>query len=218
MTQLSTSAYQEWGGSPYVTCMLTVFDLNAGMLTYTNAGHPPGLLAGAAGTRLLTRGGPPAGLLPGARFEEERLSLYPGDVCLLVSDGVTEAIDDSAQLERDLAALSAPARAASATEICEVVMASAAAGHGPVGVDQWEDDRTVVVARVQGGGINTSLRTMTHTCASTVRTTSTLQASSPDYRRGNDGPPIAKAIGDAYRHTQGNRRRRTARGAGAGIV
>ena len=90
VTQLSAIIYQQWLGSPYVSCIVCTFDLHAGTLTYTNAGHPAGILAGPSGTRSLRRGGLPAGLLPDAQFDQERVPLEPGDVCLLVSDGVTK--------------------------------------------------------------------------------------------------------------------------------
>ena len=104
MTQLSAVLYEEWLGSPYVTCLVGTFDLTARTLTYTNAGHPPGIVAGRDGIRHLNRGGPPAGLLPDAEFDQELLQLHVGDVCLLVTDGVTEALEGDTPLERDLEA------------------------------------------------------------------------------------------------------------------
>jgi sigma-B regulation protein RsbU (phosphoserine phosphatase) len=149
MTQLSANMYHEWSGSPYVTCILSMLDLNTGRLTYTNAGHPPGLLAGSTGTRSLARGGLPAGLLPDVRFDQEEMPFRSGDVCLLVSDGVTEGMDAGAELEQELTALCAR-RNTSAADICQAVMARALVGPGPAGVEHWDDDRTVVVARIEG--------------------------------------------------------------------
>jgi serine phosphatase RsbU (regulator of sigma subunit) len=149
MTQLSSVLYEEWLGSPYVTCVIAVVDLNACTLTYTNAGHPPGVLVGRAGTRYLTEGGLPAGIFPGLEFEQERVPLDVGDICLLVSDGVTEALEGEGRLERDLELSGAHGGAASASEMCQVVMARALDGHGPSAVEHWEDDRTVVVVRIR---------------------------------------------------------------------
>jgi sigma-B regulation protein RsbU (phosphoserine phosphatase) len=148
VTQLSAGLYEEWRGSLYVTCIVAVFDMNACTLVCTNAGHPAGIVAGLAPIQYLTRGGPPAGLFPGASFEQEMVRLHAGDVCLLVSDGVTEALDAGDPLERALVAATAPGAAASAADLCRAVMAQAMSGHGPQGVEQWEDDRTVVVMRV----------------------------------------------------------------------
>ncbi len=150
VTQLSTVLYEEWRGAPYLTCLVGAFDLTARTLTYTNAGHPPGIVAGRGGIRHLTRGGPPAGLLPEAEFEHERLQLYVGDACLLVTDGVTEALEGDAPLERDLEAARECHGAPSAADICQAVMARARAGHGPLAAQEWDDDRTVVVVKVCG--------------------------------------------------------------------
>jgi len=148
VTQLSTVLYEEWHGSPYVTCLVGTFDLTARTLTYTNAGHPPGIVAGRGGIRHLNRGGPPAGLLPDAEFDQERLQLLVGDACLLVTDGVTEALEGDTPLERDLEASRERHGARSAAELCQAVMARALKGPGPPGDLYWDDDRTVVVVTV----------------------------------------------------------------------
>jgi serine phosphatase RsbU (regulator of sigma subunit) len=151
VAQLSTVLYEEWRGSPYVTCLVGTFDLMARTVTYTNAGHPPGIVAGRGGIRHLNRGGPPAGLLPEAEFDQELLQLHAGDACLLVTDGVTEALEGDTPLEGDLEASRERHGAGSAAELCQTVMARALSRHGPLGVQEWDDDRTVVVAKVSEG-------------------------------------------------------------------
>jgi serine phosphatase RsbU (regulator of sigma subunit) len=149
ITQLSSTMYEEWRGSLYVTCIVASFDLNARTLAYTNAGHPVGVVAGPSGTRYLSQGGPPAGLLPGAEFEQDVAPLHTGDLCLLVSDGVTESLEAGASQERELLAAGARDGAASVEEICQFVMTRAMAGQGPADVPDWDDDRTVVVLKVR---------------------------------------------------------------------
>jgi serine phosphatase RsbU (regulator of sigma subunit) len=146
VAQLSTVLYEEWLGDLYVTCLVGRFDLTACTLTYANAGHPPGIVAGRRGIRYLNRGGPPAGVLPDAVFEQELLQLHVGDACLLITDGVTEALEGDTPLERDLEA--SLERHGSAVELCQAVMARALSGHGPPGTQGWDDDRTVVVVKV----------------------------------------------------------------------
>jgi serine phosphatase RsbU (regulator of sigma subunit) len=149
VTPLSTALYEEWRGALYVTCIVGTFDLTARTLTYTNAGHPPGIVSGGGGTRRLARGGPPAGLLTGARFEQEMIPLSAGDICLLVSDGVTEALEGEAPLEVDLAARGPHGARLTAAELGHAVMTRALAGRGPLGARDWDDDRTVVVVAVR---------------------------------------------------------------------
>ena len=68
-----------------------------GRLMYSNAGHNPPMLfsAGRPGgtVRRLEEGGVPLGLFPDAEFLEETLQLHTGDVLVLFSDGVSEAVN-----------------------------------------------------------------------------------------------------------------------------
>ena len=148
LRHLSAAFLQDWHGMPYVTCIVAAFNLLARTVVYSNAGHPPAMLAGPTGTRYLFRGGPPAGLLPGASFEQGSLSLHAGDICLLVSDGVTEALD-GVPLEDRLSAVNLDA--ASAADICDRIMTQALNGNGPSGDSRWDDDRTVVVVTLRDG-------------------------------------------------------------------
>ena len=149
VTRLSEAFLEEWRGSPYVTCIVVTVDLKASTLTYTNAGHPPGMFFDSHGIRRLDRGGPPAGLLSDARFEEERVPLKPGDACLLVTDGITETVDSPSVLEVTFTkSLSAGIRAG---DVCEAVMARALVGRGPSAVPDWDDDRTVLALLARRG-------------------------------------------------------------------
>jgi sigma-B regulation protein RsbU (phosphoserine phosphatase) len=156
LAQLSTAFLQDWQGMPYVTCIVAAFNLPAHTVVYSNAGHPPAILTGPIGTRYLLRGGPPAGLLLEATFEQELLSLHAGDVCLLVSDGVTEALD-GVPLEDRLVAPNLDHT--SAANICDRIMRQALNGNGPSGDSRWDDDRTVVVVTVRDGS-RVNARTM----------------------------------------------------------
>jgi serine phosphatase RsbU (regulator of sigma subunit) len=68
-----------------------------GTLTYCNAGHNPPLLLQKAGVRRLDRGGLILGLFEHATFEEETVSLEPGDLLVAFSDGITEAMSASGE-------------------------------------------------------------------------------------------------------------------------
>jgi len=146
LQRLSVALYDEWLGMPYVTCIVVQLATDTRVMTYSNAGHPPGVVLGKNRLQRLTRGGPPAGLLPDAQYEEDTISLEQGDVCLLMTDGITEALDDGVHSPLDTIVDSARSDSGSAPGICHAVMARALEGHGPEGVDHWEDDRTVIVA------------------------------------------------------------------------
>ena len=147
VADLSAALYDDWRGSLYVTCFVATFDLRQRTVTSTNAGHPAAIVKGRDGLRYLRRGGPPAGLFPATAFERESIQLRPGDVCLIVTDGVTEALDGERSLERDLD-LFANQTSGDAAHLCQSVMTRALAGNGPSGAEDWDDDRTVVVVTV----------------------------------------------------------------------
>jgi serine phosphatase RsbU (regulator of sigma subunit) len=78
--------------SRFVTLMFGVMTPE-GMMTYCNAGHVPPLVYSNAGIRRLEVGGPVIGLLAGAKFEQATEKVDPGDVIVIVSDGVSEAFN-----------------------------------------------------------------------------------------------------------------------------
>jgi sigma-B regulation protein RsbU (phosphoserine phosphatase) len=66
---------------------------STGVLTYCNAGHNPPVVYGLAGLRRLSVGGMPVGFFENAPYEDVVEQLDPGDVVVIFSDGVTEALD-----------------------------------------------------------------------------------------------------------------------------
>jgi serine phosphatase RsbU (regulator of sigma subunit) len=80
----------------YATVFHAVLN-GAGTLTYCNAGHNPPLLYGPGGLRRLESGGMPVGFFEHAPYEDETEQMQPGDVLIVYSDGVTEALDIEGQ-------------------------------------------------------------------------------------------------------------------------
>jgi sigma-B regulation protein RsbU (phosphoserine phosphatase) len=81
------------------TCML-VLEPATGALRISNAGHPPPLVRNPDGTTapLGAAGGAPLGLVESADIRQESLQLAPGAAVVLFSDGITEAVSQTAQL------------------------------------------------------------------------------------------------------------------------
>lgn len=150
LTQLSTVLYEQWSGTPYFTAIIADVDVDAGTLCYANAAHPAGLIAGRGRRRDLGALGPPAAMFPGVTYEEQRVDIAPGDVCLIVTDGVTEALSESVSPAiADIAGACNPGPG-SAQSVCQAIMAAALSGTGPAGVADWQDDRTAVVIAMVG--------------------------------------------------------------------
>ena len=78
----------------FVTFFFGVFNLSTGVLRYTNAGHNPPLIRRGDGTVETMSGiqGPPLAISDHEYTTAEH-RLAPGDLLLLYTDGVTEAID-----------------------------------------------------------------------------------------------------------------------------
>lgn len=148
LTQLSAALHDQWAGTPYFTGVVALVDVARGTLSYANAAHPSAVVVGPSGARFLESLGPPAALLSGCVYHERTVAIGPGDVCVFVSDGVTEALGDSAQDQLENWARTEEVVPGSAADVCHAVMAKALAGRGPDGILDWDDDRTVVVMAV----------------------------------------------------------------------
>lgn len=80
----------------FVTAACAILDARKGRAVIANAGHvPPILRRAAGGVRVVARAsGPPLGTMPQFRWAEEPVELELGDVLVLMTDGVVEAIEE----------------------------------------------------------------------------------------------------------------------------
>src|SRR6266851_1716252 len=82
----------------FVTLFYAELDPQNGTLSFLNAGHNPPLIVHTGGTmEQLASGGLPLGIMTNADFREGRTKLYPGDVLVIYSDGVSEATNPSGE-------------------------------------------------------------------------------------------------------------------------
>ena len=82
----------------FVTLFYAELDPQKGELTFLNAGHNPPLIVHAGGTmEQLASGGLPLGIMEDAEFREGRTQLLYGDVLVIYSDGVSEAVNPSGE-------------------------------------------------------------------------------------------------------------------------
>jgi phosphoserine phosphatase RsbU/P len=146
LIRISQEIYAENRGASYLTCVLARVNSAARTVVYANAGHPAGLILGSSGRRLLSRGGPPAGLFAETAYESEVVSIDPGDLAVIVSDGITEGIEEDGTaavdvLNRTICGIPSPR---TPERVCDVLMETAQRGSGPRGVAEWQDDKTVL--------------------------------------------------------------------------
>ena len=137
----------------FVTTFFAQFDPATGWLRYVNAGHPPPLLLSALGeARWLPRAAAPAlGVVESIEYPEQTLQLQPGDLLLVFTDGVTEAVDAGGQEFGGLrlAQLFDGRPPQSAREVIERVLAAVEAF--AQGVEQFDDITCVVLQRAMRG-------------------------------------------------------------------
>lgn len=113
--------------------------------------HPPGLLLGPSGQRVLDKGGPPLGMFAETVYESDTLIIEPGELGVIVTDGITEAVglDGGSVLQRLVTALSRTGSPLTPERVCDGLMALAARGSGPSNVSDWDDDKTVVAFELE---------------------------------------------------------------------
>jgi serine phosphatase RsbU (regulator of sigma subunit) len=139
----------------FITMTYAVLDSTARSMRYARAGHSPIIhfVAASAGTRVLSPAGLGLGMDAGPQFdallEEAEVALVSGDVFLFFTDGLSEAMNDRAEMfgEARLREVIEGAQAAGAdeTELKERILAEVRGFAG--GVAQ-HDDMTLVLLKV----------------------------------------------------------------------
>jgi len=150
LTRANRVLAEDLGGERFVTVLLARLDPPARRLVYANAGHPPGHVLGPQGEIKCTlkRTGMPLGLqLDTIYADSQPVALEPGDLVVLLTDGIEEAMapDDSVfSVERALEVVRAN-RHRAARDIVEAIYA--AVRDFSQGAPQ-ADDVTAVVVKV----------------------------------------------------------------------
>ena len=123
-----------------------------GTLRYCNAGQEPPLLLHEDGVEWLEQGGPVLGLLSIAAYEQATVSLRPGDLVVICSDGVTEARNaagDEFGRDRLVAAMSGCHGGKPDAVLEQLLEAVRTFSAG----EPQADDITALVLRYRGGGV-----------------------------------------------------------------
>lgn len=134
----------------YATAFFLGYDPSTGVCEYVNGGHADGIVVRAGGgVELLGTTGLPVGLFPRRDFDRAAFVLNPGDLLLLYSDGVTDAVnmsDEEFGLDR-LTATVSEAAGRPCAEILDVVIRAvdAHAGQAP----QFDDITLLAVKRLE---------------------------------------------------------------------
>lgn len=134
----------------FITMLLAELNPETGVLHYMNAGHNSGiLLRRDGGAEELKAGGVPLGLIPGARFQSSAVTLEPGELVCIYSDGITEAAspdDEEFGMERLIGLLRAE-RDRPLAELVEAIVH--AVGEFSQGLPQGDDQTLVLLRRTR---------------------------------------------------------------------
>ena len=158
MVRANAEVSRENPESLFITAFAAMLDTRTGTLEFCNAGHEPPFARTPGGRleRLVHAGGPPLCVMEGYAYPVEYRTLAPGEWICVVTDGVTEAMNEAgelygaARLQRVLAALPADATPSQ-------VLAAVRADVGRfVGAAEPSDDLTLLCVRWSGAGPSAS--------------------------------------------------------------
>lgn len=143
----NTLLYQSTSDEKFVTLFYGILDLEKHTLRFCNAGHDnPYLLSNGKEPRRLKTGGIVLSVMETFPYEEEIVSLEAGDMLVIYSDGIPEAMNSNQELYSDarLGELLKECRELSSSDVIAKVVAAARAHAG-----NWpqSDDMTMVVIR-----------------------------------------------------------------------
>jgi len=155
MVNLNRLVYESSSANRYATFFYAQYEASTRVLRYVNAGHNPPLIFRARGDRhdvlRLETGGPVIGLMPGCSYQEGSVTLEAGDVLVLFTDGISEAMNPGGEEwgEDRLTQAIRLNRAVPARELIARIMRGA--DEFVAGAAQY-DDMTLITARVIAGG------------------------------------------------------------------
>ena len=148
VSDLNQQLYATTSPEKFATFCFALYDEATGVVTYTNAGHPPPILIRAGAATQLDVNGTVVGAFPFSKYGESKVEMQSGDLLVWYTDGITEPENAYGEMfgEERLIELVAKNSDRAEKQIIETVMDS---------VRQWtaspelSDDMTVVLARRQ---------------------------------------------------------------------
>lgn len=143
--RLNHHLHQVTDDSKFATFFYAEWSTAERRLSYVNAGHYAPVLLGSLRGRQLCEGGMPLGLFPGLEFQTGEVTLEPGDLLALYSDGITEAASKSGEEFGD-ERLQAEIEKHSEKPLAEIQSRVLEAVRNWAG-DELEDDMTLLMVR-----------------------------------------------------------------------
>ena len=142
--------YLSTSSEKFVTLFYSILDPVSHVLSFSNAGHDaPMLLRQGGEVQRLQTGGIVLSILEDFPYEEDVVSLQPGDLLVIYTDGITESVNQNQELfgEDRLMATIRSCRDTSAREIIDHIITSARTHAGSV---PQADDMTLIAIKRLG--------------------------------------------------------------------
>jgi sigma-B regulation protein RsbU (phosphoserine phosphatase) len=154
MVSLNRLVYESSSANRYATFFYAQYDSSTRRLEYVNAGHNPPLIFRTRSDRhdvlRLDVGGPVIGLMPACSYVQQSVTLEEGDVLVLFTDGISEAMNAAGEEWGDerLTQVIGAHRALPARQLIDRIMRTS--DDFVAGAAQY-DDMTLITAKVTAG-------------------------------------------------------------------
>lgn len=154
LAKVNRLLYKTIEKNSFVSMFYAILDVSTNKILYSRAGHNPGILTNqlSGGTKLLLSKGMALGLEEGNIFsstlKEEEFELMHGDVCVLYTDGFTEAMNEKDELygEDRLIHLIEQNRNLTAKELVNLILKEV--NNFVAGYPQHDDMTIVILKRI----------------------------------------------------------------------
>jgi len=147
--KINRLVYENTPSDMFITFFMVMVDSARRMIRYVNAGHnPPLLISGAGRIQTLTEGGLLFGVVQDTRYREGVLPIRQGDVLLMYTDGVSEAMNSAGEEygEKRLADIATNHREIPLAELLAVIERDVCTFQGS---GEYADDFTLLAARLK---------------------------------------------------------------------
>ena len=148
-TSINKLVYENTPSDMFITFFMICIDPEKKCLRYVNAGHnPPYLVENTGHEIMLTKGGLLFGVIENAQYEEGELLLNNGDMILMYTDGVSEAMNSKGEEfgDKQIAHIAARNTELPLGELLSLIEKEVSIFHGS---SSYSDDFTLLAARIE---------------------------------------------------------------------
>jgi sigma-B regulation protein RsbU (phosphoserine phosphatase) len=150
MVRLNVLTCNDTAADQFITLFVALFEPSSGVLSYVNAGHnPPRIIRLCGVVYMLEAETMVLGVLPQISYAERSVHLYPGDILLAFTDGVSEAMDEN-EVEFGESRVVEAVQESRELALDDALAAVRAQVEAHVGGRAFADDFTLLLARALG--------------------------------------------------------------------